>query len=169
MRSSAVAKSKEKKHLPGMVAPSTMLAVLDRLEEYYTRRSELDDPTQLVNFGSSGHRGSPLRGTFTEAHVLTITQAICDYRESHGIDGPLYLDKDTQTVCGPAQSSALEAFAANGVATVIQQDDGFTPTPVASRTEDFYKIYAESFLDRAHLNAIVEGPREIVDNAVAER
>jgi phosphoglucomutase len=136
-----------------------MLVDLDRLvEEYYTRRPALDDPNQLVNFGSSGHRGSPPRGTFTEAHVLTITQAICDYRESYGIDGPLYLGKDTHAVSGPAQSSALEVFAANGVATVIQQDDGSKPTPVASRTEDFHKIYAESVLDRSHLNAIVEGP-----------
>ena len=117
-----------------MVAPSTMLVDQGRLEEeYYIRRPELDDPNQLVNFGSSGHRGSPLRGTFTEAHVLAITQAICDYRESHGIDGPLYLGKDTHAVSGPAQSSALEVFAANGVATVIQQDNGFTPTPLVSR------------------------------------
>ena len=90
-------------------------------------------PTQLVSFGTSGHRGSPLRGTFTEAHILAITQAICDYRRGQGIDGPLYMGKDTHALSGPAQRTALEVLAANGVETIIQRDDGVTPTPVISR------------------------------------
>ena len=90
-------------------------------------------PRQLVSFGTSGHRGSPLHGSFTEAHILAITQAICDYRRAQGTDGPLYMGKDTHALSGPAQRTALEVLAANGVETVIQRDDGFTPTPVISR------------------------------------
>ncbi len=120
--------------LAGQPAPKAMLADLARLEqEYYERRPELDDPHQMVSFGTSGHRGSSLSGTFTEAHVLAITQAICDYRRSQGTDGPLYMGKDTHALSGPAQRSALEVLAANGVETVIQKDDGVTPTPVISR------------------------------------
>src|SRR5271165_143785 len=105
-----------------------------RLErEYFERKPDLDDPGQLVSFGTSGHRGSPLRGSFTEAHILAITQAICDYRHAHGTDGPLYMGKDTHAVSGPAQRTALEVLAANGAQTILQRDDGFTPTPVISR------------------------------------
>ena len=93
----------------------------------------LPTPAQLVSFGTSGHRGSPLHGSFTEAHILAITQAICDYRSAQGTDGPLYMGKDTHAVSGPAQRTALEVLAANNVQTVIQRDDGFTPTPVISR------------------------------------
>jgi phosphoglucomutase len=93
----------------------------------------MDDPTQLVSFGTSGHRGSALRGSFTEAHILAITQAICDYRRSQGTDGPLYMGKDTHALSGPAQRTALEVLAANEVETIIQGDDGVTPTPVISR------------------------------------
>jgi phosphoglucomutase len=86
-----------------------------------------------VRFGTSGHRGSPLHGSFTEAHILAVTQAICEYRHRQGIDGPLYLGKDTHGVSGPAERTALEVLAANGVTTVLQRDDGVTPTPVISR------------------------------------
>jgi phosphoglucomutase len=91
------------------------------------------DPTQRVSFGTSGHRGSSLHGAFTEAHILAITQAICDYRCSQGTDGPLYMGKDTHALSAPAQRTALEVLAANGVETIIQRDDGVTPTPVISR------------------------------------
>ncbi len=74
-----------------------------------------------------------MRGTFTEAHILAITQAICDYRRSQATDGPLYMGKDTHALSGPAQRTALEVLAANGVETIIQRDDGVTPTPVISR------------------------------------
>ena len=120
--------------LAGKPAPPEMLVDLGRLErDYDARRPELDDPDQLVAFGTSGHRGSSLRGSFNEAHILAITQAICDYRRSQEIDGPLYMGKDTHALSGPAQRTALEVLAANDVETVIQRDDGVTPTPVISR------------------------------------
>ncbi len=105
----------------------------DSNEEYFERKPDLSDPTQMVSFGTSGHRGSSLTATFTEAHILAITQAICDYRRSQGIDGPLYMGKDTHALSAPAQRTALEVLAANNVETVIQKDDGVTPTPVISR------------------------------------
>ena len=120
--------------LAGKPAPKEMLVDLSRLErEYFERRPNLDDPTQRVSFGTSGHRGSPFRGSFTEAHILAITQAICDYRVAHATDGPLYMGKDTHGLSGPAQCTALEVLAANDVLTIIQQACGVTPTPVISR------------------------------------
>jgi phosphoglucomutase len=120
--------------LAGKPAPKELLVDPSQLEhEYYERCPDLGDPNQLVSFGTSGHRGSPLKGSFTEAHILAITQAICDYRHGHGYDGPLYMGKDTHAVSGPAQRTALEVLAANGVETIIQKEDGFTPTPVISR------------------------------------
>src|SRR6188472_4072930 len=104
--------------LAGKPAPKELLIDLSRLErEYYERRPDLGDRTQLVSFGSSGHRGSPFHGTLTEAHILAITQAICDYRSGQGIDGPLYMGKDTHAVSAPAQRTALEVLAANKVET----------------------------------------------------
>src|SRR2546425_5170737 len=112
----------------------SMLVDLARVErEYYGRKPEMDDPTQLVSFGTSGHRGSPFRGSFTEAHIAAITQAICDYRRSQRIDGPLYMGKDTHALSGLAQSTALEVLAANDVETIVQRNEGFTPTPAISR------------------------------------
>jgi phosphoglucomutase len=120
--------------LAGHPAPKAMLVDLARLgRDYYERRPDVADANQLVSFGTSGHRGTSLNGTFTEAHILAITQAICDYRASHGTDGPLQMGKDTHALSSPAQRTALEVLAANGVETVIQRDDGVTPTPVISR------------------------------------
>jgi phosphoglucomutase len=120
--------------LAGKPAPREMLVDIGRLErEYYARKPDMDDPTQRVAFGTSGHRGSPFSGSFTEAHILAITQAICDYRGSQGVDGPLYLGKDTHALSGPAQRTAVEVLAANGVTAIIQREDGVTPTPVVSR------------------------------------
>jgi phosphoglucomutase len=111
-----------------------MLIDVGRLErEYYERKPNVDDPSQRVAFGTSGHRGSSLAGSFNEAHVLAITQAICEYRSQQGTDGPLYLGMDTHALSRPAQQSALEVLAANAVDTVIQRNDGPTPTPVISR------------------------------------
>jgi phosphoglucomutase len=119
--------------LAGKPAPSSMLVDLERLErEYYQRKPDLGDPAQLISFGTSGHRGSSLRGSFNEAHVAAITQAICDYRRAQEIDGPLYMGKDTHGLSEPAQRTALEVLAANGVETIIQRDAGVTPTPVIS-------------------------------------
>ncbi|HEY5480606.1 MAG TPA: phosphoglucomutase, alpha-D-glucose phosphate-specific, partial [Verrucomicrobiae bacterium] len=120
--------------LAGKPVPKEMLVDLTRLErEYYKRQPDVGNRDQMVSFGTSGHRGSSLRGTFTEAHVLAITQAICDYRRRQGIDGPLHMGKDTHALSGPAQRTALEVLAANNVQTIIQRDDGVTPTPVISR------------------------------------
>src|SRR5229473_69166 len=120
--------------LAGKPAPRELLVDLSRLErDYYERHPDIQDPNQLVSFGTSGHRGSSLNGAFTEAHILAITQAICDYRCRHGIDGPLQMGKDTHALSNPAQRTALEVLAGNGVDTVIQRDDGVTPTPVISR------------------------------------
>jgi phosphoglucomutase len=120
--------------LAGKPAPQSMLVDLARLERaYYERQPDVGQPTELVSFGTSGHRGSPFRGSFTEAHIAAITQAICDYRRGQGIDGPLYMGKDTHALSEPAQRTALEVLAANGVETIIQRDSGVTPTPVISR------------------------------------
>ena len=120
--------------LAGLPAPKAMLIDLARLErDYFGRRPDVADPNQMVSFGTSGHRGSPLDGTFTEAHILAITQAICDYRRANGPDGPLFLGKDTHAVSDPAQRTALEVLAANHVDTIIQRDNGVTPVPVISR------------------------------------
>jgi phosphoglucomutase len=120
--------------LAGTPAPKAMLVNLARLETaYYERKPDTDDPNQLVTFGTSGHRGSPFLGSFTQAHIGAITQSICDYRRSQGIDGPLYMGKDTHALSEPAQRTALEVLAANAVETMIQRDAGVTPTPVISR------------------------------------
>ena len=120
--------------LAGKLAPVEILIDIHKLElAYFERRPDPNDPLQLVSFGTSGHRGTPQDGTFTESHILAITQAICDYRRSHGIGGPLYMGKDTHALSAPAQRTALAILAANGVETFIQPNDGFTPTPVVSR------------------------------------
>ncbi|HKX31749.1 MAG TPA: phosphoglucomutase (alpha-D-glucose-1,6-bisphosphate-dependent) [Blastocatellia bacterium] len=120
--------------LAGKPAPKEMLIDAGALERaYYERRPDPEDPNQLVSFGTSGHRGSPLEGSFTEAHILAVTQAICDYRRGQGIDGPLFIGRDSHAVSPAAQRSALEVLAANGVEVFLQRDDGVTPTPVISR------------------------------------
>ncbi|HVM75079.1 MAG TPA: phosphoglucomutase (alpha-D-glucose-1,6-bisphosphate-dependent) [Candidatus Saccharimonadales bacterium] len=120
--------------LAGKPATKDMLIDVAKLErDYFERHPDVNDPTQLVSFGTSGHRGTPFLSTFTEAHILAITQAICEYRRAHDIDGPLFMGKDTHAISAPAQRTALEVLAANNVETVIQSDDGVTPTPVISR------------------------------------
>jgi phosphoglucomutase len=120
--------------LAGKPAPPEILVDLAALERaYYEGRPALDDPDQRVSFGTSGHRGSALRGSFNESHIAAIVQAVCDYRRAHGIDGPLYMGRDTHALSAPAQRTALEVLAANGVETIVQRDDGVTPTPVISR------------------------------------
>ena len=120
--------------LAGKPPAPEMLVDVARLErEYYARTPDAENPDERVSFGTSGHRGSSLRGSFTEAHILAITQAICEYRRSQGIDGPLYMGKDTHALSRPAERTALEVLAANAVETIIQRDDGVTPTPTISR------------------------------------
>jgi phosphoglucomutase len=120
--------------LAGLPAPKEMLIDVVRLErEYFERRPDVSNRNQMVQFGTSGHRGSPFAATFTEAHILAITQSICDYRRANGIDGPLYMGKDTHAISDAAQRTALEVLAANNIDTIIQQGNGVTPTPVISR------------------------------------
>ncbi len=120
--------------LAGKPAPKEKLVDLKALERaYYDGKPSLDDSQQLVSFGTSGHRGTSLNSTFTEAHILAITQAICDYGAKNNITGPLFVGKDTHALSCPAQRTALEVIAANGDLAVIQENDGFTPTPVISR------------------------------------
>jgi phosphoglucomutase len=119
--------------LAGTPAPARMLIDVARLErEYYERKPDPHDPRQLVRFGTSGHRGTSFDGTLTETHILAIAQSICDYRRSQGIDGPLFMGKDTHALSALALRTALEVLAANGVETIIQREDGVTPTPAVS-------------------------------------
>ncbi len=116
--------------LAGKPAPAAVLVDVPRLlRDYAERTPDPADPSQRVSFGTSGHRGSPLNGSFNEAHILAMTQAICEYRASKGISGPLFLGMDTHAVSEPAQRTALEVLAAHGAAVHYQKDGGFTPTP----------------------------------------
>jgi len=120
--------------LAGKPAPAEMLIDVSRLvSAYYSNRPDPANSLQQVSFGTSGHRGNPLDSTFTEAHILAITQAICEYREAQGIDGPLYLGKDSHAASSAAEKTAIEVLSANSVDTIIQSNDGVTPTPVISR------------------------------------
>jgi phosphoglucomutase len=119
--------------LAGKPAPEGLLIDVDNLrKEYYARKPDITDSAQRVAFGTSGHRGSSLRGGFNEAHVLAISQAICDYRKSQDITGPLYIGKDTHALSEPAFATALEVLAANGAEAMIDCADGYTPTPAVS-------------------------------------
>jgi len=116
-------------------APKELLIDVGRLEAaFYEGKPDPSDPNQLVSFGTSGHRGTSSNETFTESHILAITQAICEYRRNQGITGPLFMGKDTHALSRPAERVALEVLAANGVQTYIQRDDGYTPTPVISHS-----------------------------------
>jgi phosphoglucomutase len=119
--------------LAGQPAPTHLLVDVDNLQrQYHAHKVDFMDPAQRVSFGTSGHRGSSLRGSFNETHVLAVTQAICDYRSSQGINGPLFIGKDTHALSEPAFMTALEVLAANGVETMIDSNFGNTPTPAVS-------------------------------------
>ena len=164
--------------LAGKPAPGNMLVDLALLEgEYYVRRPDVGDPNQLVSFGTSGHRGSSLRGTFNEAHILAITQAICDYRR---IDAPATPEQKESLaklspeavkeskLAGETITAKLTRAPGNnapiGGLKVVAGSGWFAARP--SGTENIYKIYAESFKDQAHLDAILSEAREIVNNAL---
>jgi phosphoglucomutase len=120
--------------LAGKPAPKDILINVSQLESaFYETKPDSGDSNQLVSFGTSGHRGTSLNGTFTETHILAISQAICEYRRKEQITGPLFMGKDTHALSRPAERVALEVLAANDVQTFMQRDDGFTPTPVISR------------------------------------
>ena len=119
--------------LAGQPAPASMLVNVPRLvSAYYADRPDAAVAAERVAFGTSGHRGSAFARTFNEAHILAISQAICNYRASHGITGPLFLGIDTHALSEPAAISALEVLAANHVDVMIDRDRGYTPTPVIS-------------------------------------
>ncbi|PID40538.1 MAG: phosphoglucomutase, alpha-D-glucose phosphate-specific [Proteobacteria bacterium] len=119
--------------LAGKNAPKKMLANIPRLvSAYYTHRPDVSDPSQRVVFGTSGHRGSSLKNNFNQDHILAISQAICEYRVSQNINGPLFMGMDTHALSEPALATALEVFAAAGVTVMVQDGLGYTPTPVIS-------------------------------------
>src|SRR5215831_4567063 len=116
--------------LAGQIPPPSMLADIPRLiTAYYSIKPDAGEAAQRVSFGTSGHRGSSLRGSFNEDHILAITQAICEYRPHAGATGPLFLAKDTHALSEPAFASALEVLVAEGVEVMIDADLGYTPTP----------------------------------------
>ncbi|HEX5125949.1 MAG TPA: phosphoglucomutase, alpha-D-glucose phosphate-specific, partial [Rhodocyclaceae bacterium] len=119
--------------LAGKPVPADMLMDVAALLDAYKDMPDTNEATQRVSFGTSGHRGSAFNRSFNEAHILAIVQAVCEYRRQHGIDGPLFLGKDTHALSGPAQRTALEVLAANQVQTRLQSNDGYSPTPVISR------------------------------------
>ena len=112
--------------------PEDLVDVDALVGAYYDRHPDVDDPDQQVAFGTSGHRGSSLRTAFNEDHILATTQAIVDYRTSQGFDGPLFIGRDTHALSEPAWRSALEVLVANGVQVLVDDRDGFTPTPAVS-------------------------------------
>ena len=119
--------------LAGKQAPRELLANIPRLiSAYYTYKPDVSDPAQQVSFGTSGHRGSSLKNSFNEDHIIAISQAIIDYRKSQNITGPLFMGMDTHALSEPALATALEVFAAAGITVMIQKDLGYTPTPVIS-------------------------------------
>jgi phosphoglucomutase len=122
-----------KENLAGQAAPRQLLVNVPRLiSEYYLYHPDPADPGQQVSFGTSGHRGSSFEKSFNEDHVLAISQALCEYRRQQGISGPLFVGKDTHALSEPAQMTAIEVFAANGVDVRYQAGMGYTPTPVIS-------------------------------------
>jgi len=134
--------------LAGQPAPTESLIDVAALERaYYELRPDPGNPLQAVSFGTSGHRGTALDGTFTEAHILAVTQAVCDYRKAQGIGGPIFVGMDTHALSAAAQRTVLEVLAANGVETLIQQGGGYTPTPVISRAILAYNAYHDGSAD----------------------
>ncbi|MDQ1615517.1 MAG: phosphoglucomutase, partial [Actinomycetota bacterium] len=112
--------------------PQDLVDLARLVTAYYTEHPDPGEPAQRVAFGTSGHRGSALRLGFNEDHILATTQAICDYRQAHGIGGPLFLGKDTHALSEPAHASALEVLAANDVTVLVEPADRYTPTPALS-------------------------------------
>ena len=117
----------------GKPAPDDLLANIPRLvAAYYTTQPDPENPAQRVSFGTSGHRGTSATGSFNEAHILAVTQALCEYRQGAGITGPLFIGMDTHALSEPALISATEVLAANGVTVMLQEGRGYTPTPAVS-------------------------------------
>src|SRR5689334_19319032 len=115
-----------------LAGPSDLVDVPHLVTSYYATTPDPADPLQQVVFGTSGHRGSSLNGSFNEAHILATTQAICEYRRAQGYDGPLFVGRDTHGLSEPAWVSALEVLAANEVTVLVDAADRYTPTPAVS-------------------------------------
>jgi phosphoglucomutase len=115
-----------------LLPPAQLIRPADLIGAYFSGAPDLSQPSQRIHFGTSGHRGSALRNSFNEPHIVAIAQSICLYRKRHGIDGPLFLGIDTHALSRPAFVTALEVFVANDVVTMIDADDGYTPTPAIS-------------------------------------
>ena len=119
--------------LAGKTADPSKLTNIPRLvTAYFAGKPDPSVPAQRVAFGTSGHRGSAFNNAFNEAHILAISQALCDHRQKSGLTGPLFVGIDTHALAEPALASALEVFAANGVEVMVDAHDGYTPTPVIS-------------------------------------
>ena len=112
--------------------PADLVDVPRLVTAYYAEHPDPADPAQQVSFGTSGHRGSSLRNAFNSDHILAVTQALCDYRQAQGVDGPLFLGRDTHALSAPAAVDALEVLAANEVTVLLDSRDGYTPTPAVS-------------------------------------
>ncbi len=115
-----------------LAATSDLVDIAHLVTAYYSSTPDPADPGQRVVFGTSGHRGSSLKTAFNEAHILAITQATCDYRTAQGYNGPLFLGRDTHGLSEPAWVTALEVLVANGVTVLVDDRDGYTPTPAVS-------------------------------------
>ncbi|MEU1358893.1 phosphoglucomutase (alpha-D-glucose-1,6-bisphosphate-dependent) [Micromonospora zamorensis] len=115
-----------------LAEPADLVDVPRLVTAYYAEHPDPTDPAQQVSFGTSGHRGSSLRNAFNSDHILAVTQALCDYRREQGLDGPLFLARDTHALSAPAAVDALEVLAANGVTVLVDSRDGYTPTPALS-------------------------------------
>jgi phosphoglucomutase len=126
--------------------PQDLVDVARLVTAYYTEHPDPGDPAQRVSFGTSGHRGSAFTGSFNDDHIAATSQAICEYRAAQGIDGPLFLGKDTHALSNAAQRTALEVLAGNGVETFYQSGDGATPTPVVSHAILVYNAGRKSGL-----------------------
>ncbi|HET7415042.1 MAG TPA: phosphoglucomutase (alpha-D-glucose-1,6-bisphosphate-dependent) [Arthrobacter sp.] len=129
--------------------PSDLVDLTTLLDAYYDIRPQMDDPAQRVAFGTSGHRGSSTKASFNEWHIAAITQAIVEYRTSQGIDGPLFIGKDTHALSEPAQNTALEVLAGNGVRVLADARHGYTPTPALSHAILRYNRGPETHQDVA--------------------
>ncbi len=140
-------------------SPEHLTDVADLLSDYYLKVPDVNDPAQKVTFGTSGHRGNAALASFNEAHIFAITQAICDYRVSQSITGPLYLAKDTHALSTPAEKTALQVLAANGVN--VRRSDDFTPTPAVSHA---ILTYNHSSLDSPADGVVITPSHNPPDN-----